>query len=184
MSCQVLRERIGLAAFAGVLMPIGPVGSRDERRGARRARRRTPQERVQPAKRAEDQRPHHLDHSPLLAPLPHRRVAQVGGNDLHGLGWPARPRTLRPGRLDAVDRVARRLLRGVLVAGDQQIESPPGPVADRADQPLAGLAMTLARHQGQESSALGINRGGVPVVLRSEKRALQVRQWTTRIRPL
>jgi hypothetical protein len=35
---------------------------------------------------------------------------------------------------------------------------------DLADQPRAGRAVALARHQGQEEPALGIDGGVVPVV--------------------
>jgi hypothetical protein len=52
----------------------------------------------------------------------------------------------------------------MLVAGDQQIGTPPGPVVDLADQPRAGLAIPLTWLQGQEQTALGIDRGVVPVV--------------------
>jgi hypothetical protein len=68
------------------------------------------------------------------------------------------------GRLDAVDFANRRLIRGVLVAGQQHIDPSSGPVVDLADQPLAGRAVAFARHQGQEQAALGIDGRVVPVV--------------------
>ena len=120
--------------------------------------------RAQQDQRAEDHRPHHLDDPAPLAPLPHRRVAQLRRDDPLGLGWPARPGAPRPGLLHAVDVADRRLIRGVLVGGDQQIGPAPGPVVDLADQPLAGRAVALAGHQGQEQPALGIDGGMVPVV--------------------
>ena len=81
-----------------------------------------------------------------------------------GVGGRPGPRAPGPGRLDAVDLADRRLIRGMLVAGQQHVGPPTGPIVDLADQPLAGLAVTLARHQGQEQPALGIDGGVVPVV--------------------
>jgi hypothetical protein len=164
MHRQVLRERVGLASLPRVLMPIRPVVPLHERRVDGRARRRSLQSSNQQAEHAEDQGPHHLHDVAFLAPLPHGRIALLGRDDLHGLGRSARPRTLRPGLLHAVDLGDRRLVWGVLVAGDQQVGPPSGPIPDLTDQALAGLAVALARHQGQEQSALGVDGGMIPII--------------------
>ena len=58
----------------------------------------------------------------------------------------------------------RRLVGGVLVAGDQEVGPPRRPVVDLLDQFLAGRAVPFAGHQGQEQPALRIDGGVVPVV--------------------
>ena len=83
---------------------------------------------------------------------------------MHRLGCAARPGMLRAGRRDAVELVDRRLIRGMLIAAQQYVGPASGPIVDLADQPLAGLAVTLAGHQGQEQPALGIGGGMVPIV--------------------
>src|SRR5512142_552060 len=52
----------------------------------------------------------------------------------------------------------------MLVAGDQQVRPPRCPVVDLLDQVLEGVTIPLARHEGQQQSALGIDGGVVPVV--------------------
>lgn len=122
---DLLGEAVGLALLAAVLMPIRPVVPLDEGCVDRRAHRRASQERVQQRQRTEDQRPHHLDDTPLLPPLPHGRVAQVRRQDLSRLGRPPRPRASRLRLVDAVDLLDGCLIGGVLVAGDQQVGPPP-----------------------------------------------------------
>src|SRR3954451_7189247 len=150
--------------LAGVLMPIRPVVPLDEGRVDRAAHRRTSQIRLQQGAGPEDHAPHYLHDPPLLAPLPYGRVAQALRQGLHGLGRAARPRTPRLRSLDAIDLSDGRLVRGMLVAGDQEIGPPPGPVVDLLHDLLAGRAVPLAGHQAQQESTLGIDRGVVPIV--------------------
>src|SRR5512142_2211196 len=91
-------------------------------------------------------------------------LAEVGWEDPLGLRWPPRSRPLRPRSLDAVDLFDGRLIGGMLVAGDQQVRPPRCPVVDLLDQVLAGVTIPLARHEGQQQSALGIDGGVIPVV--------------------
>ena len=148
----------------GVLVPVRPVVPLDEGGVDRRAHRRASEKGVEPGQRPEYQCPHHLDHAALLTHLANRGVADVGGEDPLGLGRSPRPGTLRLGLLDAVDLPDRRLLRGMLVAGDQHIRPPRRPVVDLLDHLLASRACPLARHQAEQEPALGIDRGVVPVV--------------------
>jgi hypothetical protein len=107
-------------------MPIRRVVPLHERRVDRRARRRATQQRIQEPERSEDQRPHHLDHAPLLTSHPHRCLAKLGREDLPWLGRPARTRVPRPGLLHAVDLVNRRLNNGACssMAIDRSSRSP------------------------------------------------------------
>ena len=161
---DVLGEAISLAMLPGVLVPIRPVVPLDERRVDGGAGPRSLQVGPQQEHRAEDQRPHHLHHTPLRARLADRGVAEVGREDPLGLRWPPRSRPLRPRSLDAVDLFDGRLIGGMLVAGDQQVRPPRCPVVDLLDQVLAGVTIPLARHESQQQSALGIDGGVVPVV--------------------
>lgn len=145
-------------------MPIRPVLPLDEGGVDRRAHRRSTPQRWQQREGPEDQRPHHLNNPTLLPPLAHSRGAQIGREDLLGLGRSARSGTLRLRWFDAVDLPDRRLLRGMLSAGAEPICPPCRPVVNLLDQLLAGVAIALARHQGQQQPALGSHRRVVPVV--------------------
>src|SRR5215472_962621 len=164
MHLPILRETTRLADLATIPIAVAAIVALDKDRVHDLADQRHRQSRYHSGHGPEHHAGRHLHHTPVLPLLVNRRILQALGEYLPCLlrtTGPARTRLLLLLRVGLEDR---RLVRRVLVGGQQIHEPAAGAPLEILNQLLHLVLGALARDHAQHQAVLGVESDMVPVV--------------------